>query len=86
MNSNHVTESSLGYYINPLVSVALGAIFFRERMDKWTSWAVGIAGSGVAIGGGVYRFAGGKVTIANTTITGNNASSADNNVSVQPVQ
>jgi chloramphenicol-sensitive protein RarD len=49
VNSDHVTESSLGYYINPLVSVALGAIFFRERMDKWTSWAVGIAGAGVAI-------------------------------------
>jgi chloramphenicol-sensitive protein RarD len=44
-----VTESALGYYINPLVSVALGAIFFRERMDKWTSWAVGIAAAGVAV-------------------------------------
>jgi chloramphenicol-sensitive protein RarD len=48
VNSGHVTESSLGYYINPLVSVALGAIFFREKMDKWTSWAVGIAAAGVA--------------------------------------
>jgi chloramphenicol-sensitive protein RarD len=49
VNSGHVTESSLGYYINPLVSVALGAIFFRERMDKWTIWAVSIAGAGVAV-------------------------------------
>lgn len=49
VNSGHVTESSLGYYINPLVSVALGAIFFRERLDRWTSWAVGIAGAGVAV-------------------------------------
>jgi len=49
VNSDHVVESSLGYYINPLVSVALGAIFLRERMDKWTSWAVGIAAAGVAI-------------------------------------
>jgi chloramphenicol-sensitive protein RarD len=49
VNSGHVTESSLGYYINPLVSVALGAIFFRERMDKWTVWAVSIAGAGVAV-------------------------------------
>ncbi len=48
VNSGHVTESSLGYYINPLVSVALGALFFRERMDRWTSWAVGIAAAGVA--------------------------------------
>jgi chloramphenicol-sensitive protein RarD len=48
VNAGHVTESSLGYYINPLVSVALGAIFFRDRMDKWTSAAVGIAAVGVA--------------------------------------
>jgi len=47
VNSSHVTESSLGYYINPLVSVALGAIFFRERMDRWTSWAMGLAAAGV---------------------------------------
>jgi len=49
VNSGHVTESSLGYYINPLVSVALGAIFFRERLDKWTAWAVGLAAVGVAV-------------------------------------
>jgi len=49
VNSGHVTESSLGYYINPLVSVGLGAIFFREKMDRWTIWAVGIATAGVAV-------------------------------------
>jgi chloramphenicol-sensitive protein RarD len=49
VNTAHVTESSLGYYINPLVSVALGTIFFREKMDKWTAWAVGIAAAGVAV-------------------------------------
>ncbi len=49
VNSGHVMDSSLGYYINPLVSVALGAIFFRERMDRWTSLALGIAAVGVAV-------------------------------------
>jgi chloramphenicol-sensitive protein RarD len=49
VNSGHVTESSLGYYINPLVSVALGAIFFRDKLDRWTAWAVGIAALGVAV-------------------------------------
>jgi chloramphenicol-sensitive protein RarD len=49
VNTRHVTEASLGYYINPLVSVALGAIFFRDRLDKWTAWAVGIASCGVAV-------------------------------------
>jgi chloramphenicol-sensitive protein RarD len=49
VNSGHVTESSLGYYINPLVSVGLGAIFLREKIDRWTAWAVGIAAAGVAV-------------------------------------
>ncbi|HET7839324.1 MAG TPA: EamA family transporter RarD, partial [Rectinemataceae bacterium] len=48
VNSNHVTESSLGYYINPLLSVALGALFLGERLDLWTRLAVGIASLGVA--------------------------------------
>ncbi len=49
VNSSHVMDSALGYYINPLVSVGLGAIFLRERMDRWTSLAVGIAAVGVAV-------------------------------------
>jgi chloramphenicol-sensitive protein RarD len=49
VNSGHVTESSLGYYINPLVSVALGALFFRDKLDRWTALAVGIAALGVAV-------------------------------------
>ncbi len=31
VNTGHVLESSMGYFINPLLNVALGAIFFRER-------------------------------------------------------
>lgn len=47
VNSGHVVESSLGYYINPLVSVALGAVFFRERLDKPTIAALCVAAAGV---------------------------------------
>jgi chloramphenicol-sensitive protein RarD len=32
VNSRHVIESSLGYFITPLVSVAFGMVFFRERL------------------------------------------------------
>ncbi len=49
VNSSHVTEASLGYYINPLVSVALGALFFRDRLDRWTIAAVSTAAAGVAV-------------------------------------
>jgi len=49
INTGRVSESSLGYFINPLLSVALGALLFRERLDRWTVSAVGIAGVGVAV-------------------------------------
>lgn len=45
--NEHVVEASLGYFINPLVTVALGVVFLRERL-RIAQWvAVGI--SGVAI-------------------------------------
>ena len=47
VNSNHIVESSLGYFINPLVSVLLGVIFFKEKLRS-TQWvAVGLAALGV---------------------------------------
>ena len=32
VNSGHVVETSLGYFINPLVSVLLGVVGFSERL------------------------------------------------------
>ena len=49
VNSERVTEASLGYYITPLLSVALGGIFFKETLDKWTALAIIIAALGVAL-------------------------------------
>jgi chloramphenicol-sensitive protein RarD len=42
-----VVDSSLGYFINPLVSVLLGVLVLRERLNavQWT--AVALAGAGV---------------------------------------
>lgn len=46
--NNHVIESSLGYYINPLLNVALGFLFLGERL-RWLQWvAVAIAAAGVS--------------------------------------
>jgi chloramphenicol-sensitive protein RarD len=42
-----IVETSLGYFINPLLSVALGVIFFRERLRPWQWVAIGLAGIGV---------------------------------------
>jgi chloramphenicol-sensitive protein RarD len=42
VNNNHIVEASLGYFINPLVSVALGFVFLRERprFVQWLSIAI----------------------------------------------
>ncbi len=42
-----VLETSLGYYINPLVNVLLGMVFLRERLSRWQGVAVGLAAIGV---------------------------------------
>ncbi|WP_274361365.1 EamA family transporter RarD [Paenibacillus thermotolerans] len=46
VNSGHIVEASLGYYINPLISVLLGVFFLRERPSKlqWTALALAAAG------------------------------------------
>jgi chloramphenicol-sensitive protein RarD len=49
VNHGHVLESSLGYFINPLVSVALGVIVLGERLRRVQWVAVGIATLGVVV-------------------------------------
>lgn len=46
-NNGHIVETSLGYFINPLVNVLLGVVFLRERMRPWQWAAVGLAAFGV---------------------------------------
>ncbi len=47
--NDRVLETSLGYYINPLLNVLLGALFLRERLSRIQAIAVALAVSGVAI-------------------------------------
>ena len=49
VNNDHILDASLGYYINPLLNVALGMIFLGERLRKWQGIAVGLAVVGVLI-------------------------------------
>lgn len=42
-------ESALGYYINPLVSVAMGAVLLGERMNRMQMAAIGLAAVAVLI-------------------------------------
>jgi chloramphenicol-sensitive protein RarD len=45
--SKQVLQASLGYFINPLLSIFLGMIFLRERLRPWQWLAVLIAACGV---------------------------------------
>ncbi len=47
INSGQVVETSLGYFINPLLSVALGVIILHERLRPMQWLPVGLAGLGV---------------------------------------
>ncbi len=49
VNHNHVVDASLGYYINPLVNVALGSLLLHERL-RGAQWvALAIAAAGVSV-------------------------------------
>ena len=49
ITNGQVLQSSLGYYINPLVNVLLGYLFLGERLNGVQMGAVALAGIGVAI-------------------------------------
>ena len=47
VNAGHVVDASLGYYINPLLSVVLGVGFLHERLGRWQWLAVALAAASV---------------------------------------
>lgn len=47
VNSNQVLQSSLGYFINPLVNILFGRLFLGERLTRAQMAAVALAGAGV---------------------------------------
>ena len=49
VSSDRVAEASLGYFINPLVSVALGRIVLGEALTRWSQFAIAVAGAGVVV-------------------------------------
>ncbi|EQB01378.1 membrane protein [Sphingobium baderi LL03] len=49
VNDDHVVAASLGYFLNPLVNVALGVLVLKERLRRGQTLAIGVAAIGVAI-------------------------------------
>ncbi len=49
VHSGRVLEASLGYFVNPLVSVLLGVVFLREPLSRRQAAAVVLAAAGVVV-------------------------------------
>jgi chloramphenicol-sensitive protein RarD len=49
VNNGHVVDAALGYFINPLVTVALGLLVFRERLNRAQFAALAIAVAAVVV-------------------------------------
>lgn len=47
VTAGFIVETSLGYFINPLLSVLLGVLFLGERLRPWQWVAIGLAAVGV---------------------------------------
>jgi chloramphenicol-sensitive protein RarD len=47
VNTNRVVETSLGYFMTPLMNVLFGAVFLRERLTRWQLVSVLLAALGV---------------------------------------
>jgi chloramphenicol-sensitive protein RarD len=54
VTAGYIVEASLGYFINPLLSVFLGVIFLRERLRLFQWISMGLAAAGVAYLAVVY--------------------------------
>jgi chloramphenicol-sensitive protein RarD len=49
VHAGRVIEASLGYFVNPLVSVLLGVVFLREPLGRRQAAAVALAAAGVLV-------------------------------------
>ncbi|CAM3330478.1 EamA family transporter RarD [Nocardioides dubius] len=49
VNHGHVVETSLGYFINPLVTVLMGVLVLGEGMRSLQWWALGVAAAAVIV-------------------------------------
>lgn len=62
----HLLEASLGYFINPLISVAIGTLVLRERLTRLQWIAIALA----AIGVGVLTWRAGRVPYISLLLAG----------------
>jgi len=49
VNRDHVLDASLAYYMNPILSILLGTVVFRERLTRLQWMAVGVTAIGIIL-------------------------------------
>ena len=49
VNADHAIETSIGYYIEPVVVCLFGVLVFHDKLNKWKTLAFAIAAAGVAV-------------------------------------
>lgn len=49
VDANELLQASFGYFINPLVNIAIGMVFLGERQNRWQWVSIGIAAIAIAI-------------------------------------
>lgn len=45
----HIVEASLGYFLNPLLNVAIGCLLLGERLSRWRAVSIALAAAGVVL-------------------------------------
>ncbi|MEY4483959.1 MAG: EamA family transporter RarD [Verrucomicrobiota bacterium] len=45
----HIVEASLGYFLNPLLNVAIGCVLHGERLSRWRAVSIALATAGVIL-------------------------------------
>jgi len=49
VNADHVIDTSIGYYIEPVVVCLFGIIFFHEKLNRYKGLALAFAAAGIAV-------------------------------------
>lgn len=54
VNTGHIIDSSMGYYLNPLLVILVSTCFFKEKLSRMEWLAIGLAATGVLLM--IFRF------------------------------
>lgn len=54
VNTGHIFDASLAYFINPILCLLFSAFLFKEKMNRWQAASIAVAAAGIFIAFAVY--------------------------------